>query len=482
MKSLGEEMPSGGSFPKVLQVQKQVLGSLGCLSSVQSRSRYEADTVRNILESSVKGSGLIFKMTNTHKVPEGVLNQALRIKGTFHKSAFTQLVLTYLTDREICDFVNSLLANPEIQIEASGLYEEVEYPWIVTRYGLALLEGGKAIENLAKLIKDFFGEKDLLPELKAYSGDFETKVLEYCIMENPETILLGLFGLPRLRKIARKLGFVSSNIGGSSELVSLVLRGLGFNVPPSLAGISKYIADIERYKKELSESREESNKSAIMSQIFVSAERAIRDMACFYISFLWKSRLEDLESDLEEAELWGIESRTAKIKILDLFIRKKFGFDKGFERLGFGEFISLMKKVNNSVGKSETLNKRLSKRLDKDCILCEEEIKVLDSVSPFRACFTHAKDYPSDEKCGEIAEVILGLLKKFQSSEKFPLVIRISREVSDDYGKSYAECVDENADKWLLYTSEYLNTTYPYFLYSKTPKIAVNPVTVEKLF
>jgi hypothetical protein len=162
---------------------------------------------------------------------------------------FTQIVLTYLTDKEICDFINSLLVNHEIQIEPSELYEEVENPWIVTQYGIALLEEGKAIENLADLVKDYFGEKDLLPELKAYSGDFETKVLEYCIMENPEKILLDLFGLPRLRKIARKLGFVSSNIGDPSELVSLVLRGLGFEVPPSLVGISKYIADIERYKK-----------------------------------------------------------------------------------------------------------------------------------------------------------------------------------------------------------------------------------------
>jgi hypothetical protein len=218
-----------------------------------------------------------------------------------------------------------------------------------------------------------------------------------------------------------------------------------------------------------------------MSQVFVSAEKTIRDMACFYISFLWKSRLEDIELELEE-EMRGIESRTAKIKTLDLFIRKRFRFNKGFERLGFGEFISLMKEVNNAVSTSETLSKRLSKRLDKECILSEEEIKALDTISPFRACFAHAKDYPSDEKCEEILDVILGLLKRFQQTGKFPLVIKISKEVSDEYGKSYAECVDENADKWLLYTAEFLSTRHPYFLYSKTPKIAVNPVIVEKLF
>jgi hypothetical protein len=62
------------------------------------------------------------------------------------------------------------------------------------------------------------------------------------------------------------------------------------------------------------------------------------------------------------------------------------------------------------------------------------------------------------------------------------MVMRISKEVSDEYGKSYAECVDEKGKKWLFYTEEYLETSRPYFFYSKTPSIAVNPVIVEKVF
>jgi len=62
------------------------------------------------------------------------------------------------------------------------------------------------------------------------------------------------------------------------------------------------------------------------------------------------------------------------------------------------------------------------------------------------------------------------------------LVIRVSRSVSDEYGKRYAECIDANGNSWLLYTEEYLDTSIPYFVYSETPNIAVNPIIVEKIF
>jgi hypothetical protein len=78
--------------------------------------------------------------------------------------------------------------------------------------------------------------------------------------------------------------------------------------------------------------------------------------------------------------------------------------------------------------------------------------------------------------------LIEGLLRNFQDRKIYPLVIRISKEVRDEYGRSSAECVDENGEKWLLYTEEYLETSQPYFLYSKTPSIAVNPIVIVKIF
>lgn len=482
-KSLGAEMPSGDYFPEVLQFEKDVLGPLGCLKSVENRSRYDAYTVFNIFSKYLRGTKLLEKVIDGHlaKIPKETKALALEKRGHLYKPALVQLMLSYFSDKGICNLVNTLLVRKEIQIEVPGLYEDIEDPWIITRYGITKAPEEEAIENLANLIKEYHDENDLEPELKPYSGDFKTRVLEYCIMENPGTILQKLFGLPELRQIARKLGFASENIGTTDEVTSIILLGLGFDVPPILAGSSKYLAAIEKSGRELSEAREPETRSGIMSQVFVIAERALRDLVYFYIFFLWKKRMQDLESTLEE-EMPDLGARQIKMKSLDLFIGKRFGIRKSFERLGFGDFANLIKTINNATNRSDLLGRKLLKRLGRTIVLEDRQIKVLDRISPFRASFTHAKNYPGDEKCEEIHKSVLMLLNDFQRARIYPLIIRISREVSDEYGKRYAECIDENGEKWLVYTEEYLDTSFSYFFFSKTPSIAVDPTIIEKIF
>jgi hypothetical protein len=482
-KSLSEEMPSGNFFPDALQIEKEVLGPLGCLKSVELRNRYDADIISKIFDRYIRGSKLLEKTMKEHqaKIPKEILSLALEKRGPSYKPTLTQLVLTYFSNKEICNLINAFLAKQEIKIDITGLYEDIEHPWIITRFGITLVPEDEPIENLAGLIREYYEEDDLGPELRPYSGDFKTKLLEYCIMENPETLLQKLFGLPELRQIAKKLGFVSDDIGTILEAISIILLGLGFDVPPSIVGASACISSIERCGRDLSEAREAGTRSGIMSQVFVIAERALHDIAYFYIFFLWRKKLEDLESTLED-EMPELSSRQVKIESLDLFILKRFGIKKAFERLGFGDLINLIKATNNAVCKSKALRKKLNRKLDRTCALENKDIRVLDSISPFRSSFAHAKNYPGDEKCEEILKSVLNLLRDFRKAGTYPMVIRISREVSDEYGKSYAECLDENGGKWLLYTKEYLETSRPYFFYSKTSSIAVNPVVVEKVF
>jgi hypothetical protein len=483
-KSLGEEMPSGNSFPEVLQSEKQVLGPLGCLESVEQRTRYEADTISKIFTTYLRGATLLEKVISECRanIPAEVQSSAIEKKGRQYKPTIVQLVLTYFDDKQICVLVNTLLGRKDLQVDISSLYENIEYQWIVTRYGITEAPEEEAIENLARLIRDYHNESDLGPELKPYSGDFKTRLLEYCIMENPEVVLLKLFGLPEMRRIAKKLGFASENIGTVNEVASIILLGLGFDVPPTLSGLGKHLATIEKYSRDLSETKEAEGRCAIMSQVFVIAERALRDIVYFYIFFLWSNRMKDLELTIEE-EAPDLGPRQIRIKSLDLFIGKKFGIRKPFEKLGFGDFANLIRTINNVTRKSDPLRKKMSRKLGKTSVLERSDIEKLESISPFRASFAHAKNYPGDEKCEEICKSVLALLRDFQRVRTYPLVIRISREVSDDYGKRYAECVDENGEEWLVYTEdEYLETSYPYFFSSQTPRIAIEPVIIKKIF
>jgi hypothetical protein len=482
-RSLGQKMSSGDSFPDILQIKKIVLGPLGFQKSVESRTRYDAGAIATIFNRHVRGSGILEKVAKETKdrISDEILDLITGIKGVFYKPTLIQLILTCLTDKEICGLVNNLLANREIDIDVVGSHEDIEFQWIITPYGLMVVPEDEPIENLARLLREYHDEDDLEPELRLYSGDFRTRLLEYCIMDDPKNILQRLFSLPELRQIAKKLGFVSTKIGETSEAISLVLLGLGFSVPPNLVGISTYTKSIQRCRKDLSEARDDVVKSGTMSQVFTTTERALRDLTYFYIAFLWKKQLEDLESKVE-AEMPDLNSRQVKAKSLDIFIRRRFRIRKNFERLGFGDFVSLIKIVNSAVGKSELFRMKLSKSFDRTHLLQGKEIKILESISPYRSSFTHTKDYPGDEKCDEIVGLIEGLLRNFQDGKIYPLIIRISKEVRDEYGRSSAECIDEYGEKWLVYTEEILEPSQPYFLFSKTPRIAVNPVVIEKIF
>ena len=487
-ESLGKRMPSGNMFPEALQVQEIVFGPLGFLKSVTKRSHLDSMEVTDVFTKYIRGENLVEKLPDESrgKIPKEVLQIITRKEGISDISLFKQLVLTYFNDQEICDLVNKLLAKEKIKIDMTVLYENIEFlDWIITRYGLVLKPEEEPINNLVNLISKHYGEEDLGPELKAYSGDFSTKLLEYCIMESPEVILRRLFGLPALRKIAKRLGFVSDKIESADEIVALVLLGLGFDVPPTLTGATAYLNNIRKFRRDLSESRDVGVRSGVMTRVFVEMEKAMRDLVHFYTAFLWNEQLDELESDIEE-EIKELSPRQVKMKALDIFIRKKrpqiFRIDKPFERLGFGDLIGLARRINNAVQEVASLKKKMAKSFGRPWILENKEIKMLDNVSPYRSSFAHTSDYPGDEKCDEIVRMMENFMEVIQSKKIYPLVMRISKEVGDEYGKRYAECIEENGDRWLVYTDEYLETSRPYFVHSKTPRIAVNPVIVEKIF
>lgn len=283
----------------------------------------------------------------------------------------------------------------------------------------------------------------------------------------------------------KRLGFVSDKIEDADEIVALVLIGLGFGVPPTLSGATTYLNNIKKFGRALSESHDAEERAGIMSRVFVEMERALRDLVHFYIAFLWNDQLEELESDIEE-EMKELTQRQVRMKALDTFLLKKrphvFRVDKTFERLGFGDCIGLIKRLNNVVQEVGSLKKKMAKSFGRLWILENKEIRVLDDISPHRSSFAHTKDYPGDEKCDEIVRLMENFMEVIRSHKIYPLVMRISREVSDEYGKRYAECIEENGDRWLVYTDEYLDTSRPYFVHSKTPRIAVNPVIIEKIF
>ena len=85
------------------------------------------------------------------------------------------------------------------------------------------------------------------------------------------------------------------------------------------------------------------------------------------------------------------------------------------------------------------------------------------------------------EQFGEALGKIAEFLSRLKQKGLYPHVVRVRREVTDEYGRRYVEAVDEYGKPWLIHSSDYLLPSQSYFMHSVTSEIAVDPYLSAKL-
>lgn len=472
-KKLPKEIQRGELkvYPSAIQIGKFVLGPFGLIEGPVKRSRYSSETTRIVLEEYLgKVHYLRYMLKELEKEISYRLRNELWQDPTSEKQKTIQIILAHAKDEKICALANQLLAQGEIRIKVSDLYDEIEDIWVVTRHGLFIRKQEKTpVENLVDLLKQEFKEEDLTPELDMYYGDFESKILGYCIKENPEKILTRMFGLIRLKQLAKKLGFCRvDSLHNPHEVATLIMLKLGFSVPPSLIGLRYYMERLQSCKTEISKIVDSKMISGQMSQAYVDMEGVLRNLLYFYVGFLWSNEIEDMR--------WEIKFGDALRRILKNKLKIKTP-----KRITFGQTIHAIRKLNAIVKGNKKLKNKMQKTFDRNWIMNRNHLEALDKISAQRANFVHFKKFPGHRICMELVDDMLDIVKKLAKDMIFPCVIRIVAEIADDYGKNYSRAIDENGNEWTIYYNKWLDTTVPYFMHSKTNIIAVNPILVQKI-
>jgi len=388
-----------------------------------------------------------------------------------------QLIETYLDDDTICDVVNCLIAEGCIEPpKVQRLYERFPYSfsdWIITPYGIfkQLSDWLRSpSKELAALVEKEFDPKYLEPDLETYQGTYSLKILGYCIRETPEKVLRK-FGIINLRKIAENLGIKAAlRISSDDELARLIILKLGFNLPPILVGLVEFDQLLDKCTNRLKKGED---ISGVMSYVYGETERILQDIAYFYIVVLWKVKTRGRKPEEVEAEINQI-IRTLKVS------------EKPFLKLTFGERINLMRKLTDLVHKDRELHNEFVKLFDKDKLLGHDLIKLLNLISPWRASsFAHTRSRDSKKPNCQICLDIIQKLKKvsrlIREERLYPELIRVTQEVTNEYGTRYFEAIDDKSNEWII-AYPWLDPSKPYFMYSKTTPVAVEPIIVEKIF
>lgn len=393
-----------------------------------------------------------------------------------YSMAITQLVETYLDDASLCSIINALIAEEHVKSpKVRGLYERFPYTfsdWIITPYGVfKQVESWlrNPVKELADLLQSKLDLRYLQPELEPYHGDENLRLLEYCLRENPEEILRKT-GVIRLRRIAEELGISAApKIKDENDLIRLVTLNLGFNLPPILHGLRELEHLLDSCVSRL---RKGESISGVMADVYGGIETLLRDMSYFYICHLWRIAVRNKGPEEVESEV-------------SMVVRSLNVSEKPFSKLTFGELAKLLRTLNKKVRKDEERERRLSETFDRNYIIPQSQIRILDGISKNRVhLFAHKRPMARTDikKCGGIVRKLNAFCKILREKEIYPHLIRITRQVTNEYGTRYFEAIEENGNEWILEHRWGLDPSKPYLMYSKTSPVAIDPLIIEKIF
>jgi hypothetical protein len=481
-------------LPYTLHYGKITLGALGWLKSPYSRNAEQYSPVFDIIARKFKKKSHIIIL---NKLLERVVENSEAITLTDELRAqlkvnlkllagekndmlrsikSLQLIETYLDDNTICDAINCLIADEYIDPpEVRRLYERFPYyfsDWIITSYGIfkQLSDWIRTpSKELADLVERKSDPKYLEPELEQYHGSYSLRVLGYCVRETPEKILKN-FGIINLRKIAEELGIRAAlKVVNEDELIQLIILKLGFNLPPILVGLGEFNQVLDDCGSRLQKGED---ISSVMSDAYGETERILQDLLYFYTVVLWKVRTREKKPEEMEAEINSIVHT--------------LGIDKPFLKLTFGQRVELIRKIEEKIYKDTKLKDEFVKTFNRESLVRRDLLNILNSISPLRSSsFAHTRSSnvkkPNRQTCFEVILKLKKFSKLIEEEKIYPELIRVTREVTNEYGTRYFEAIDDNRNNWIIaYVS--LNPSKPYFMYSKTTPVAIEPILIEKIF
>lgn len=488
-----------GILPPVIHYKNIVIGPLGWLKSLEKRDKDTLGLIfglsSNIIDIIINkfdpesrdiiiGSllGIIQQIgsdPNKFELQDEIGREALEhLKGVESEqddeirfAKIVQMIHVYFNDENLIQIINELIASKKISgPKVHGLYERYPYSfsdWIITKYGIFKQDPsweGKQNKRLSELLQKKFKKEDLEPELKHYQGDYPMNLLAYCVKENPKEILDRLIGgIPDLRNIAKRLDIPGEKIIENKDgLIKLILLRLGFNIPPNIVGVSQYRKLLDGY---LSDIKKDKPVKEIMRDVYVETGNLLRDLSYFYIC--WYSKSTDVEK---------INEMVSELNISD----------KPFQRLTLGEHIKLIRTLNTKIERDRTLKKRFLADFGKDHILPKDKMDILDKISAYRKPFIHPdtdETLPDRETCIQIVSDIQDFSGYIEKEGIFPLVIQTKRDVTDEYGISYYEVIDDKDTEWWVHKDRvWLDIHKLYFMHSGTKPVAIDPIIIEKMF
>lgn len=468
-----EELIKQEELPSIRQYKRWVIGPLGILRSVKSRTYTNSYELINLLNKYID-KNIYFQL---RKIFEEIPSEITLIKkDPLLLPKFFQILLAYEDDEKILNSLNKLIQDGKLRIKGNFQY----FDFIVTPCGF-FRRRYRGVERLAKILTYEHEEPELeilLGKEGLIAATTKLRVLERCIKEKPNDILDEMFGIIDLWRIGQGIGLVSpERIKDKRELIDIILLRLGFSLPPKIDGLSYFENLLSKSRIQLQDDYiEQSVRNGIMISIYANLEKILKDLIYFHIAVIWNKKIE---------EHYELES---KKRVADELIRNEFLVEKNVNELSLGLLIKLLRQIKKFLKTKSKFRQRMKKLLGRETILSKDDFKIIDQTSPFRPIFEHdvrvegIKKEVSIEECRQIITKFSIFIKNLKEKQIYPVLIRITKEVTDEYGTTYVEAIDERGESWTIKSKTWIRSHIAYFIHSKTRNVAIHPFMVERFW
>ncbi len=458
--------------PDLITKDGVVLGPLGFLASHSEVPLLEDDIDALMEPLIIPGSVETKQLQLLRVITDGLISDVTLLsmagKSRHAASAMKQLLISQCSTRVIIEEINSLLSVKAIECRPEFFYKsaseplrEEDYPDIVmTSHGYIIVDGeDDSPERLAALLlMEYPREQDLEGEIMDHRGSYDLKILDLCLHKSPTELVDDLFNKPRLRHLVRDMGFFLVDSTDKDTLVKLLLLGLGYQLPPTLRWLKITRKELNENLARLEKVRlAEEEFVGIVTMSFRKIERVLANLTRFYVSAINGFTLfSEYREHIQEI------------------------VPKSIYRFSIGDWLTVLRRLNRALKKIDLIPPSIEQILTDSETVPEDMIKKFEKLNRMRRPFTHhKKEQPSQDKATaairRMGQILLGLI----AMDQMPTMVRIVREMTNEFGISYIIMVDDNGDMWTVYTDTYYEANVPYLMHRRTAPVVVNPILVS---
>jgi serine/threonine protein kinase len=331
---------------------------------------------------------------------------------------------------------------------------------LVTRLAECVLKHS-APDDLAFLV-----ERDL-PAKGYRGGDHRSLVIEYCLDEDPQQILLSCFSKAGLARLAERLGApVGEGYADREQYARAVLGHLGLAGSGSPRGIHDSVRFAANLLHRLEQVRDAADVAGLVTPAVREYEKVVRDLLRFYGQFLY-GRFHEREL----AHLARKRKRLAEHK-------------RDLRPATLGELIGVVQVLNEHLA-ADSAEAQHFERVFRRRHAVPPALLAQSRVVALRNAFMHGHETLAGaglskvrDAARELFNEIVEFLRAIEQEGVYPRIVAVESFVTDHFGRRYVFCRNDQGQLEKVFTNVAVDPSRHYFFYPTTNPMRIYPILV----